>query len=104
MHWLALKGNHQIVKTPAEKLDETPRVKHPKTSIANRAVWKVSLIHPHSLAHSTNSFTIVETRIYMKQKSSLVLDQSQQMSFLFKVYSLAPFLDLEANIGEGGLS
>ena len=59
MHRLAansLKGNHQIAKTPAE-VDETPRVNHPKTSIANTAVWKFSLIHPHSPAHSTNSFT-----------------------------------------------
>jgi hypothetical protein len=52
-----LKGNHQIAKTPAEKLDETPRVKATKTSIANTAVWKFSLIHPHSPAYSTNSFT-----------------------------------------------
>jgi len=53
----SLKGNNQIDKTPVEILDETPRVKHKKTLIANRAVWKFLLIHPHSRVHPTHSFT-----------------------------------------------
>ena len=74
MHRLAaylLKSNHQIVKTPAEKQDEMPRVKHPKTSIANTAVWKFSPIHLHSPAHFTNSFTNGRDRnIYEAEKLS----------------------------------
>jgi len=65
-------------------------------------------VHPVMNSTCTHEYTplthllIVETGICMKQKSSLILHRSQDMSFLFKVYSLLPCLDLKANIGEEG--
>ena len=79
---------------------KTPRVKHPKTSIANAAVWKFSLIHLHSPAHSTNSFTNGrDSNIYEAEKlSHLALIATHVLSprsiFL-------PFTDLEADIAGG---
>ena len=37
----------------------------------------------------------------MMQKSSLILDSWQHMYFLFKLYSLLPFPDVEANLDRG---
>ena len=98
----SLKGNHKIVKTPPEKLDDTPRVKHPRLrSLIELCESSLSLAHTDQHTPLTH-LLIVETGIYMKQKSSLILHRSQHMSFLLKVYSLPPFPDLTVNIGEGG--
>jgi len=96
----SLKGNHQIGKALAEKLDEMLRVKDVQTSIANRAVWKFALIHPHTQAHSSNSFTNCRDRN---------IDEAERLSHLasiarhvlsLRIIFASTFPNLEANIGE----